>query len=169
LASPRQRVLDKASLLSLDGNELANCPGSDFRLRVQPMPDATTLAPVYSINVFDTCQLYPATRMDGVATIHVDTVRLERNFALAHDAKLVVSRPHSTPFGELVVRLDRCDGAVLATLPLPNPDQAGRSFALDGSLPVQHGAHMLCLIFTAPIDGPLYALGRVALLPTQGK
>jgi hexosaminidase len=34
---------------------------------------------------------------------------------------------------------------------------------------VRHGVHMLCLIFTAPIDGPLYALGRVALLPTQGK
>jgi len=165
LASPRQRVLDTASLLSRDGNEMPNCPGSDFRLRVQPMPDASTLAPVYSINVFDTCQLYPATRMDGVLAIHVDTVRLERNYALAHDAKLVVSRPNNTPFGELVVHQDRCDGPVLATLPLPNPDQTGRNFALDGSLPKQHGAHMLCLIFTAPIDGPLYALGRVALLP----
>ncbi|WP_158907592.1 family 20 glycosylhydrolase, partial [Burkholderia sp. L27(2015)] len=60
LASPRQRVLDQASLLSLDGNEMPNCPGSDFRLRVQPMPDATSLSPVYSINVFDNCQLYPA-------------------------------------------------------------------------------------------------------------
>ena len=169
LASPRQRVVDKASLLSLDGNDMPNCPGSDFRLRIQPMPDATTLAPVYSINIFDTCQLYPATRLDGVAAIHVDAVRLERNYALAHDAKLVVSRPHSTPFGELVVHQDRCDGRVLVTLPLPNPDQAGRNFALDGSLPAQHGAHMLCLIFTAPIDGSLYALGRVALLPAGMK
>jgi len=169
LALPRQRVLDKASLLSVDGNEMTNCPGSDFRLRVQPMPDAASLAPVYGINVFDTCQLYPATRLDGIGAIHVDAVRLERNYALAHDAKLVVSRPHSTPFGELVVHQDRCDGQVLATLPLPNPEQAARSFALDASLPVRHGEHMVCLIFTAPIDGPLYAIGRAALLPAGGK
>jgi hexosaminidase len=167
LALPRQRVLDKASLLSLSGNEMPNCPGSDFRLRVQPMPDATSLAPVYSINVFDSCQLYPATRLDGVTAIHVDAVRLERNYALAHDAKLVVSRPHSTPFGELVVHRDRCDGQVLATLPLPNPDQAGRSFTLDASLSAQRSEHMLCLIFTAPIDGPFYAIDRVALRPAE--
>jgi hexosaminidase len=164
LAASRQRVLDRASLLSLSGNEMPNCPGSDFRLRVQPMPDATSLAPVYSINVFNTCQLYPATPMDGVARIHVDAVRLERNYALAHDAKLVVSRPHSTPFGELVVHQDQCIGPVLATLPLPDPAHSARRFTLDASMPAQQGEHALCLIYTAPIDGPLYALDRVALI-----
>ncbi|MEO6927437.1 MAG: family 20 glycosylhydrolase, partial [Rhodanobacter sp.] len=38
LAAPRQRVLDRASLLTVSGNAMPNCPGSDFRLRVQPMP-----------------------------------------------------------------------------------------------------------------------------------
>ncbi len=163
LAAPRQRVLDRAHLLSRSGNAMPNCPGSDFRLRVQPMPDATSTAPVYSINVFDSCQLFPATRMDGVAAIHVDAVRLERNYALAHDQKLVVSRPHRTPFGELVVHQDQCNGAVLATLPLPDPAHSARTFTLDAPLPALTGAHALCLIYTAPIDGPLYALGRVSL------
>jgi len=164
LAAPRQRVLDRASLLSVGGNEMPNCPGSDFRLRVQPMPDATSLAPVYSINVFNACQLYPGTSMDGVVRIHVDAVRLERNYALAHDAKLVVSRPHSTPFGELVVHQDQCTGLVLATLPLPDPAHSAHRFTLDAAIPAQQGEHALCLIYTAPIDGPLYALDRVALL-----
>jgi hexosaminidase len=167
LAAPRERVLSRVALLSLSGNQMPNCPGSDFRLRVQPLPDATSLAPVYSINVFNTCQLYPATPMDGIATIHVEAVRLERNYALAHEAKLVVSRPHSTPFGELVVHLDRCDGPVLASMPLPDPAHSARHFALDATLPVQHGEHALCLIYTAPTDGPLYALDRVALLPDE--
>jgi len=169
LAAPRQRVLDRTSLLSLSGNEMPNCPGSDFRLRVQPMPDATSLAPVYSINVFNACQLYPATPMDGVARIHVDAIRLERNYALAHDAKLVVSRPHNTPFGELVVHQDQCTGPVLATLPLPDPEHSVRRFTLDAALPAQQGGHALCLIYTAPIDGPLYALDRVALIPGTTK
>jgi hexosaminidase len=100
-----------------------------------------------------------------MATIRVDAVRLERNYALAHEAKLVVSHPHTTSFGELVVHRDRCDGPVLVSMPLPDPARSARRFALHASLPAQHGEHALCLLYTAPIDGPLYALDRVALLP----
>jgi hexosaminidase len=166
LAAPRQRLLSHAGLLSLAGNTLPNCPGSDFRLRVQPTPDATSTQPVYAVNVFDSCQLFPATRMDGVTAIHVDAVRLPRNFALAHEQKLVVSRPHATPFGELVVHADRCDGPVLASMPLPDPAQSPRRFKLDAKLPAQTGEHGLCLIYTAPIDGALYALEKVSLQAT---
>ncbi|HEY9511105.1 MAG TPA: FN3 associated domain-containing protein, partial [Rhodanobacter sp.] len=165
LAAPRRRLLDRAALFSRSGNALANCPGSDFRLRVQPLPDATSLQPVYSINVFDTCQLFPALPLDRVQAIHVDAVRLERNYALAHDAKLVVSRPHRTPFGELLVHQDQCDGPLLASMPLPDPAHNARRFALDAPLRGVTGEHALCLIYTAPIGGPLYALDRVSLLP----
>ncbi|HEY8683041.1 MAG TPA: family 20 glycosylhydrolase [Rhodanobacter sp.] len=167
LAAARERVLDRAQLLGFSGNALPNCPGSDFRLRVQPLPDATSLAPVYSINVFNSCQLVPATLLDGVDAIHVEAVRLERNFALAHEQKLVVSRPHGTPFGELVVHKDDCNGAVLASMPLPDPARAARRFALDAAFPAQQGEHALCLIYTAPIDGPLYAIDRLSLHPGQ--
>ena len=163
LAAPRARVLDRDHLLAFSGNALPNCPGSDFRLRVQPLPDAVSLTPVYSINVFNSCQLVPASLLDGVDAIHVEAVRLERNYALAQEQRLVVSYPHSTPFGELVVHKDDCKGPVLASMALPDPVRAPRNFALNAALPVQHGEHMLCLIYTAPIDGPLYALGWVSL------
>jgi hexosaminidase len=165
LAVPRERVLDRAQLLSLPGTALPNCPGSDFRLLVQPSPDATSTQPVYAVNVFNACQTFPATWMDGVAAIHVDAVRLPRNFALAHEQNLVVSRTHATPFGELVVHADQCDGRVLASLPLPDPAHSKRHFSFDAKLPAQQGEHALCLIYTAPIDGPLYAIGRVTLTP----
>ena len=165
LAAPRERVLDRAALLSLPGSTLPNCPGSDFRLRLQPMPDAKGTQPVYAVNVFDACQQLPATWMDGVTAIHVDAVRLPRNFALAHEQKLVVSRPHATPFGELVVHADQCDGPVLASMPLPDPARGARNFTLTAALPAQQGEHALCLIYTAPIDGELYAIGRVTLTP----
>ncbi len=165
LAAARQRVINRAQLLGFSGNALPNCPGSDFRLRVQPLPDATSLAPVYSINVFNSCQMVPATLIDGVDAIHVEAVRLERNYALAHEQKLVVSRPHGTPFGELVVHRDDCEGTVLASMPLPDPARAPRRFTLDAALPLQQGEHALCLIYTAPIDGPLYAIDRLSLHP----
>jgi hexosaminidase len=168
LATARMRVLDRANLLSRDGVELPNCPGGDFRLRVQPMPDATSMAPVYAVNVFDTCQQFPAAPLDGITAIQVDAVRLERNYALAHDVKLVISRPHTTPFGELVVHRDRCDGPVVASMPLPDPQHSDRRFALRAPIAGQSGEHVLCLIYTAPTDGPLYAIAKVSLLPAPG-
>ncbi|MEO7066078.1 MAG: beta-hexosaminidase, partial [Rhodanobacter sp.] len=134
-----------------------------FRLRVQPMPDATSLTPTYNINVFNSCQMYPTTPLDKITSIHVDAVRLERNYALAHEAKLVVPHPHSTPYGELVVHQDRCDGPTLATLPLPDPAHSDRRFSLTSTLAPSRGEHTLCLLFTAPTAGPLYALDRVTL------
>jgi hexosaminidase len=50
-------------------------------------------------------------------------------------------------------------------MPLPDPAHSPRRFALDAALPALHGEHALCLIDTAPIDGPLYALARVSLIP----
>jgi hexosaminidase len=54
---------------------------------------------------------------------------------------------------------------VLASIPLPDPAHGARRFVLHASLPAQQGEHALCLIYTAPTEGPLYALERVALLP----
>lgn len=163
LAAPRERKLSRADLLSLPGNTLANCPGNTFRLRLQPMPDAISTQPVYAVNLFDACQLYPPTLMDGVTAIHVELAHLPRNFALAHEASQVIARTHATPFGELVAHADSCSGTVLATLPLPDPARTPHDFTLDAKLPVQTGEHSLCLISTAPVDGPIYALGEVVL------
>jgi hexosaminidase len=162
LAAPRQSVLDRDSLLTRNSGQLLNCPGSDFLLRVQPMPDATSIAPVYNLNVFDACRRYPAARLDGVQSIRVDVARLPRNYALAHEAKLVKSHPATTTHGELVVKSDRCDGPTVATLPLPAPE-GPRLFTLEGAMKPGKGVHDLCLIFTSPVDGPLYAIGKAAL------
>jgi len=165
LAAPRQRTLDRANLLSLPGVALDNCSGSDFRLRLQPTPDATSTQPVYAVNVFDTCQQLPPTWMDGVTAIRIDSVRLPRNYALAHEQSLVRQRPHTTPFGELELHAEQCDGPLLARLPLPDPARSDARFTLQAPLPAQQGTHGLCLVYAVPIDGPLYAVGQVTLTP----
>jgi len=163
LAAPRTRVLDLPSLRTLGTGELENCPGSDFRLRVQPTPDATSMAPTYLINVFDNCRMFRAARLDGIAGIRVETATLARNYALAHDARLVVAHKASTPQGELVVYMDSCKGKQLASLPLPA--DAPATFTLQGALAKQAGTHDLCLVFTSPITGPIWGVGAVSLLP----
>jgi len=165
LAAARTRVLDLPSLRTRTTGELENCPGSDFRLRVQPTPDATSMAPTYLINVFDNCRMYRAAELDGIAAIRVDTASLPRNYALAHEAKLVKAYPSATPQGELVVHMDSCKGKQLASLPLPTDQPA--TFTLRGDLAKQAGTHDLCLVFTSPITGPIYGVGAVTLVPAD--
>ena len=159
----RVRAIDDTSLRSRDGNTLVNCPGNPFRLRVQPLPDATSWRPVYTVNLFNACQAWPAAPLEGARALHVEVARLPNNYQLAHEAKLVVQRPQATAHGELVIHRDGCDGPILATLPLPDPATTPRRFALDANFPRQQGAHDLCLAFTAPGEGPLYAFGRLVI------
>jgi hexosaminidase len=165
LAATRSRVLDLPSLRTRGTGELENCPGSDFRLRIQPTPDATSMAPTYLINVFDNCRMYRAAKLDDIAGIRVDTATLPRNYQLAHDAKLVKAYTSATPQGELVVHLDSCKGKAIASLPLPTDQPA--TFALQGALAKQVGVHDLCMVFTSPITGPIYGVGGVTLLPAD--
>jgi hexosaminidase len=165
LAAARTRTLDRAALATHSSSELHACPGGDLGLRVPLLPDRDRPdTPVYNVDLFHSCWIYPHARLDGVAAIHVDAARLARNYGLAHDQAKVVAYPARTAHGELEVRLDTCDGTVLARLPLPAGDAPGTRFDLHGALPPHAGNHDLCLRFTAPIHGPLYAIGSVQLL-----
>lgn len=164
LAKPRQRVIDRAQLLTRTSGELVNCPGSQFRLRVQPTPDATSMQPVYTLPLFNDCQVFAAAPLDGIAHIEFDIARLPNNYQLAHEAKLVVQRTPKSEHGELRVYLDGCEGKMLASLPLTDPATAPRTFTLQTPL-VQHGRHDLCLAFAVPKNAPLYVFEQVTLVP----
>jgi len=165
MGAPRERALSVESLRTRNSGELANCPGSDFELRVQPTPDATSMAPSYNLNIFNDCRMYHAAALDSIGFIHIDVTNLPRNYQLAHEAKLVVHHKASTPQGELVVRMDTCKGKTLATLPLPKGGPA--TYELHGALARQKGVHDLCLVFTSPVTGPLHGVGEVSLLPAS--
>ena len=165
LAASRSLRLDRATLLSSTSQGLVNCHDKGPQgLRVPLLPDLDTRdTPVYDINVFDACWIYPQARLDGVTNIQVEAARLARNYALAHDQSKVQHYPSVSPHGELEI-LAGCDGERLARVPLPAGDTLGERFTLSAALPPHSGVHDLCLRFTAPITGPLYAIGRVNLI-----
>jgi hexosaminidase len=164
LAEPRERVIDDESLRSVTGNELSACPTPNVdEMRAQPMPDATSFAPVYTLNNFDSCRLSRAVPLDGVRSISVDLARLPRNVALAHDAHLIVQRKAATPHGEMELRVDRCNGPAFATVPLPDPASSPSAFALQAALPPTHGMHAVCILTTTSPQDPYYGVGRLQL------
>ncbi len=125
------------------------------------MPDPNT--PVYNVDLFHACWIVPQIRLNNIQAIHIDAARLARNYGLAHDQSKVIQYPKHTAHGELEIRTD-CNKKPLAVIPLPPGDTIGEPFTLDAPLPPTIGVHDLCLRITAPIHGPLYAIGRVQLI-----
>jgi len=163
LAAVREQRFSTERLLSRSSSELQACPNGEMGLRVPLRPEATQWAPVFNVNIFDACWIYPQAALDGVRGIAVDAARLARNYGLAHDAVKLVQHAASTPAGELEVRQDSCQGPLLARLPLP-AGTALQTLPMAAALTPPSGVHDLCLRFTASIHGPLYALDAVHLL-----
>ncbi|WP_238149681.1 family 20 glycosylhydrolase [Dyella jiangningensis] len=162
LARARTQRLDARTLGVIDSTGFQGCPTGGLGVRVPLLPDATVPAPVYDVDVISSCWKLPQVSLDGVSTITIDGAWLARNYGLAGDASKVVFRAARTPAGELEVHVDRCDGPLAASLPLPMKAEPGTTFHLTASWPAQTGRHDVCVFSTAPIHGSLSAIGRVS-------
>ncbi len=170
-AAARMFDTSRAALLTRTASEMAACPRGALGLRVPLSSEATANAPVYNVNLFDTCTLYPAAPLDVAGGFTVEVARLARHYGLAHDATKVRQHYNVTPFGELVVLAGCTDEGgkptVAATFPLPDPKTAPQRFAFTGSLPAGAGTGAgdrdLCFQFTSPVSDPFYAVERVVL------
>ena len=163
LAAPRTYDFSANSLLTRSSNQLQAC--GDFGLRMPLTPNSPATAPVYDVDLFYSCYMYPKALLDEVATLQFEIARLARNYGLAHEKNKVKSYPARTPFGELVVYKGRCEGgAEMARVPLANPATSDNRQRFDIPIATTDGEHDLCFIFTASTDGPLYAIDSVKLL-----
>jgi hexosaminidase len=163
IAAPRSYDFSAAALRTFTSADMTACGSGDLGLRVPLTPDSTATSPVYEIDLFNDCFVYQKADLDGVKSISVDIARLSRNYGLAHDQAKVLSHPASTPYGELVIHQDGCDGEELERAPLGDPAITPNRLTLTAPLS-SHGVHNLCFIFTAPINGPFYAIDQARLL-----
>lgn len=162
LARVRTQRFDARTLASYDGNALEGCPKGDLGLRVPLLPDATSPAPVYNVDVLNSCWRMANVSLDDVVAIFVDGAWLARNYGLAHDASKVVARASRRAAGELEVHLDTCNGPLAASLPLPVEALPGRTYRVAAALTAHGGTHDLCILSTAPILGPMAGVSRVS-------
>lgn len=171
IAQPRSFDTSRAALLTQTSSDLVACPHGAFGLRVPLTSEATDNAPVFNVNLFDTCSAYPKAPLDIAKSFVIDVARLPRHYGLAHEAKALREHYNVTTYGELVV-VARCIAAakdkaiepvVLATFPLPDPATAPTRFSVAGALPAMGGDEDICFQFTAPLAGPYYAVERAVL------
>jgi hexosaminidase len=164
-ATPRAFDLGRVALLTRNNTELTACPKGALGLRVPLTSEAQADAPAFNVNLFDTCAMYPAAPLDLAGGFEVKVARVPRHYGLAADTDKVRWHYNATRFGELVVRAGGCEGTVVATFPLPDPATADNRLKFQGPLPQGAGDSDLCLLFTAPLSGPFYAVEALALRP----
>jgi hexosaminidase len=118
---------------------------------------------VHWVDIMHPCWIWRAAQLDGVHRLVAQVGRLPFNFAVGDDIKTIKFRPPATPAGELEVRRDGCDGALIAAIPLA-PATATTGVAEVGrALSAQSGAHDLCMTFTQTGPDPFWVLDRLTL------
>ena len=165
LAVARSYEFSADTLLTRSSNQLEACPGDNLRLRLPLTPDSPAAEPVYDVDLLQSCYIYPNAPLGRVAALRFDIARLARNFALANRKNQLKSHPARTRFGELVVYQDRCEsGPEIARVALPDPAVSEARQSVQPAIAPATGEHDLCLMFTAPVSGPLYAIDAVRLV-----
>ena len=119
---------------------------------------------VFLVDIMNPCWMLPATELSGAAALTAAVGQVPFNFQLGRDVEAIKLRPPHTPAGELEVRLDGCEGAPLAVLPLaPAADNDAVTVLPAAGLPHLTGRHALCFTFTQRALDPMWALDWVQL------
>jgi len=161
LATPRTQVLDQTTLLSRESNALATCsnqPGS----RLDGGKPAQGPRPVYSVDIGNTCWLWPQASLVGIKHVVMTVERMAWRFG--DEAKDAVVRHKASAAGEFEIHIDSCTGPLLASLPLGSAAKAEKQVRLDANvaMPAGAGIRNLCVFATGdPRDGQ-WALARIA-------
>ena len=152
IAPPMREVIDPASLLRRDSHQMEQC-SNDLPLSLA-VNDHTVL-----VNVMNPCWIYKALDLSGVTGFDVAVAPHPFKYQIGADINKIPLHPDAPPQGALEIRLDGCQGEILATMSL---SEAGSSLtALHAGIAPHHGAHDLCLIFARRSVDPVWMLDWV--------
>jgi hexosaminidase len=120
---------------------------------------------VFLVDIMNPCWIYRGAELSDVGAIAASVGQVPFNFQIGDDVKKIpLRKPHSAA-GELEVRIDGCEGEMIATLPLA---PAVKNYAVTELAPAaiarRTGPHDLCFMFTQAVVDPLWVLDAVQLV-----
>ena len=162
-----EQRLDGLSIRRRVSQDLTLCPGK-LPLDLQGAAVGKEPRPVMLIQVMNACWLWPDADLTGIGGVKITAGALPFNLQLGAELAHVVRRPASAGGMELQVRLDSCDGELLATLPLGTRRSPGLA-SLSAALPPRPGHHTLCIAVAGDKLDPVWAIDAVQLVPAAGE
>jgi hexosaminidase len=163
LAKATGKKVDAASLLTRTDEELAMCTGA-LMLRLEDDGPREGDRAIFNADIFNPCWEWKAANLDGIASIEVRAGRIPYYFQLAHDEPARKFKPAHSAHGEMEIRTG-CEGAVLASIPLPAGPGADGFLTLEAKIESTDKAKDLCIFFTGDTRPAMWVLDRVTLQP----
>lgn len=152
--------LDERSLRIRTSQQLTLCPGT---LPLNLEGEGGDPGPVFLVEVMNACWIWPEVDLSNVGAVEFGMAAAPFNLQLGPELAHIVRRQATVPGGDIEVRLDTCDGELLATLPLGPATNTGSM--LSASLPPREGVHALCFAIATPKLDPIWGIDHVRLIP----
>jgi hexosaminidase len=163
LAAATATRFDAASLLHREDEALAMC-SQGLMLRLEDDGPLAGPRAIYNADIFNPCWLWRDAPLDGIAAIEVRAGRIPYYFQLAGDEANRKFRPAHAAHGELEIRAG-CDGAMLASVPLPAEPGADGFATLSAPLSTPQATADLCIVFTGDTRPAMWVVDQVTLKP----
>ena len=159
--------LSRIRTLHVDGvqrrtsHELELC-GNAIALALEDDAPIAGRRAVFSVDLENPCWIYRGVALDNVRTVLAAVGQIPFNFQIGDEVKKIRVAAPTTREGELEIRLDGCDGAVLARLPLaPAVASQGVTVLPRATLTATTGRHDVCMRFAQPSLEPFWVLESV--------
>jgi hexosaminidase len=165
LTIPVVKDLNELSLQRRDSHELELCSDA-LPLSLAGPALHSGVRSVYLVDILNPCWIDRKIDFSGLAEVEADVGHLPFNFSIGAKRDAIRLRRPRTDYGELEVRLDNCDGVLIADLPLKSAISNGGITNLSAKLAPMSGTHDICLEFTQNTIDPLWVLHAVKLLPS---
>lgn len=125
---------------------------------------------VFLVDIMNPCWIYQAADLSRPRAIAVAVGQAPFNFQVGADVNKIPLAPQHSAAGELQVRLDACDGEVIAALPLaPAVNNVAVTELPEVEIDAREGKHDLCFTFTRSAVDPIWAINSVELVETVGR
>jgi hexosaminidase len=143
--------------------ELATCAD---KLVLNLEDDAPLAGPraVFLVDIMQPCWIFDDADLSGAGAIVAAVGQFPFNFQIGRDREAIRLGEPATAEGELEVRLDSCDGELIARLPLaPAVANDGVTRLAPAAIRPREGRHDLCLTFTGRSIDPMWAIDWIEL------
>ena len=120
---------------------------------------------IFLTDIMNPCWIWRGADLSNLGSIQAGVGQVPFNFEVGDDRNKIVLRPPATPYGELEVHQDACDGPNIAVLSLKPAVSDPGVTEIAAPLTAVSGSHDLCFVFTQKKLDPLWLLDWVQLVP----
>jgi hexosaminidase len=143
--------------------ELRTC-GDKLVLNLEDDAPLAGTRAVFLVDIMQPCWIYERADLSRVTQIVASVGQFPFNFQIGADRDAIRLRAPATAEGELEIRLDSCEGELIATLPLAAAVASDTVTRLSpAAIQPRTGTHDLCLTFTGRGIDPMWAIDSLEL------